>query len=254
MQDEQYYSEKWSFIVKWIAVILFVILILVIFIPNNIWKEENRMRERSQWKMEQLWDAQRLYKKLAGEYSADMKGVLWVVSAVRDSILADSQYVGKQILNYKGEAFQINVPRNYFTEYDTVFSLPYPARDTSLANVFTAIEMNYETGEWDTVFLDENKDRYKYADSLWEGSIIDTVVDTIIERVTKYKNFNLEDSLLFCPLTNLPYEVTVKGADSDTVIIQSPVKEGYKERKYLFFFFKDTGHGSITNGEASWKK
>jgi hypothetical protein len=254
VRDEQYYSEKGSFIIKWIAVILFVILIIVIFIPNNIWREEEQMRRRSQWKMEQLWDAQRLYKELTGRYSSDMKGVLWFVSAVRDSVLADSQYVGDQFINYQGEKVKINVPRYYFTEYDTVFSVPYPARDTSLANVFTAVEMNYETGEWDTIFLDEVKDRYKYTDSLWEGSILDTTVDTIIERVTKYRNFNLVDSLLHCPLTEKPYEVTVKGADSDTVVIRSPIKGGYEEKKYFFFSFKDTGHGSIINGEASWKK
>jgi hypothetical protein len=254
VQEEQYYSEKWSFAVKWIAVILVVLLLLVIFIPNNIWKEEARMRQRSQWKMEQLWDAQRMYHKLTGYYDPDMKGVIWFVSAVRDSILADSQYTGKQLISYKGDKVSINVPRYWFAEYDTIFSKPYPARDTSLANVFTAVEMNYETGLWDTIFLDESKDRYKYSDSLWVGSIIDTVVDTIVERVTKFKRFRLADSLLYCPLTEKPYEVSVKGEESDTVIIRSPIKDAYKERKFLFFSFKEDGHGSIINGESSWKK
>ncbi|MDX9777963.1 MAG: hypothetical protein RBT43_04300, partial [bacterium] len=75
-----------------------------------------------------------------------------------------------------------------------------------------------------------------------------------IERVTKFKRFRLADSLLYCPLTELPYDVTVRGEESDTVIIHSPIKGGYKERKFLFFSFKDSGHGSITNGEMSWKR
>ncbi len=254
MQEEQYYSEKWSFALKWIAVILVVILLLVIFIPNNIWKEEANMRQRSQWKMVQLWDAQRMYKKLTGHYDPDMKGVLWFVSAVRDSILADSQYTGQQWINYKDEKIKINVPRYWFPEYDTVFSKPYEDRDTSHVNVFTAVEMNYETGLWDTIFLDEFKDRYKYNDSLWVGAIIDTVVDTIIERVTKFKRFRLADSLLYCPLTGSPYLVSVEGAKADTVAIQSPTKDGYKERKFLFFSFKESGHGSINNGVMSWKR
>jgi hypothetical protein len=254
VQEQQYYSEKWSFVIKWIAVILLVILLLVIFIPSNIWKSEENMRSRSQWKMEQLWDAQRMYEKLTGYYDADMEGVLWFVSAVRDSIIADSEYVGDQIVKYKGEDVKITVPRFWVTEYDTVFSNPYNAKDTSLVGVYTAVELNMETGSWDTVYLGENKDRYKYTDTLWEGSIFDTTIDTIIENVVKYKNFNLVDSLLVCPLTNEYYDVKVTGKNNDTVYIYSPVRGGYQDRKFFFFTFKDTGHGYIMNGEASWDK
>lgn len=254
MQEQQYYNEKWSFVIKWIAVILFVILLIVIFVPNNIWKDEDNMRMRSQWKMEQLWDAQRMYYKLTGYYDADMKGVLWFVSAVRDSILADSEYVGDQTIVYKGKDISIKVPEFWNTEYDTVFSRPYHAKDTSLAGVFTSLELNPETGNWDTVYLAEDKDRYKYADTLWEGVILDTTIDTIIENVIKYKHFNLVDSLLICPLTDKEYTVKVKGKESDTVYIYSPVRNGYKDRKYFFFTFSDTGHGYIMNGEASWDK
>lgn len=254
MQEQQYYSEKWSFIIKWIAVILLVILLLVIFIPSNIWKNEQDMRKRSQWKMEQLWDAQRMYYKLTGHYDADMEGVLWFVSAVRDSILADSEYIGEQYIQYKGDKIQINVPEFWFTEYDTVFSRPYHAKDTNLVGVYKAVEMNYETGSWDTIYLGENKDRYKYTDTLWEGIILDTTIDTIIEKVIKYKHFNLVDSLLVCPLTNEPYDVEVKGKEKDTVTIFSPIRGGYTDRKYFFFTFSDTGHGYIMNGEASWDR
>ena len=254
MQEQQYYNEKWSFIVKWIAVILLVILLLVIFIPSNIWKDEDSMRVRSQWKMEQLWDAERMYHKLTGYYDADMKGVLWFISAVRDSILADSEYVGTQIINYNGEDVTIDVPEFWYTEFDTVFSRPYHAKDTSLVGVFTAVELNAETNTWDTVYLGEDKDRYKFTDTLWEGIIIDTTIDTIIEKVIKYKHFNLVDSLMVCPLTHKEYTVTVKGKDKDTVIIQSPIRGGYMDRKYFFFTYKDTGHGSIMNGEASWDR
>ncbi|MDZ7797508.1 MAG: hypothetical protein U5N56_10940 [Candidatus Marinimicrobia bacterium] len=121
MQEEQYYNEKWSFVVKWIAVILIVILLLVIFIPNQIWQVERSMEQRSRWKMRQLWDAQRMYKKLTGHYNSDMEGVLWFVSAVRDSMLADSEYVGEQYIDFKGEEVKIDVPRYYFSEYDTTF-------------------------------------------------------------------------------------------------------------------------------------
>lgn len=254
MQEQQYYSEKWSFVVKWIAVILLVILLLVIFIPSNIWKDEESMRDRSQWKMEQLWDAQRMYYDLTGYYDPDMKGVLWFVSAVRDSIMADSEYVGDQVITYKGKKISIDVPEFWSTEFDTVFSRPYHAKDTSLVGVYTAVELNLETGGWDTVYLGEDKDRYKYTDTLWEGVILDTTIDTIIENVIKYKHFNLVESLMVCPLTHKEYDVTVKGKASDTVIIHSPIKGGYTDRKYFFFTFKDTGHGSIMNGEATWDR
>ena len=212
------------------------------------------MRARSQWKMEQLWDAQRMYEKLTGYYDADMKGVLWFVSAVRDSILADSEYVGDQVIVYKGEEVSISVPKFWNTEYDTVFSRPYHAKDTNMVGVFTAVELNIETGSWDTVYLGENKDRYKYSDTLWEGIIIDTTIDTIIENVIKYNEFNLVDSLMTCPLTAEEYKVKVQGKNTDTVYIYSPVRNGYQDRKFFFFTYKDTGHGFIMNGEASWDR
>lgn len=252
--QEQYYSEKWSFIIKWIAVILMVILLLFIFIPSNIWDDEKSVQSKSHWKMNQLWDAERMYYKLTGYYDADMQGVLWFVSAVRDSVLADSDYVGTQYINYNNEEIEITVPKYWHTEYDTVFSFPFEVDDTTYVEVFKVAELNYETNSWDTLYWNALKDKYKLSDTLWEGVILDTSMDTIIERdVTKYKHFRLSDTLTTCPLTEKPYLVTVKGEESDTVIIKSPIDETYVSRRFLVFTFEDTGHGSIMNGIKSWK-
>jgi len=251
--QEQYYSETWSFIIKWIAVILIVVLLLFIFIPSNIWEKEENIRKRSHWKMRQLWDAERMYYKLTGYYDSDIEGVLWFVSAVRDSILADSDYVGEEVIEYKGEDVTIEVPAFWHTEFDTVFSYPYMVDDTTYTKVFKVTEMNYETGTWDTVYWNALKDQYKLRDTLWEGVILDTTIDTIIERdITKYDRFRLRDSLMYCPLTTEPYIVKTRGKERDTVIIKSPIDKTYLSRRYLVFTFKDTGHGSIVNGEESW--
>jgi hypothetical protein len=246
------YNEKLSFIIKWIVVILFVLMLFVIYIPNNIWAKEKQIRKLAHWKMTQLWDAQRMYHALTNSYNDDLRATLRFVSQVRDSILADSMYTGEQYINFQNNRIKIKIPNFWDYEYDTTFAFPYEATDTTYETIYTAAVPNPQTGLKDTIYLNKRRDTYVYKDSLWEGQILDTALDIRVEKVEKYKRFNLVDSLLICPLTKEEY-YTERTKDNKIRIV-SPTRGGVRFPVYHFWTFEDTGHGYIEDGEKSWAK
>lgn len=252
--EDAAYSGKLSFIIKWVVVVLFIVMLFVIYIPQAIWNKEDKVRDLAHWKMMQLWDAERMYKKLTGAYNDDLHSTLQFISQVRDSVLADSMYTDQQFINFQGNRIKINIPQYWTEDYDTAFAFPYAANDTSYEKIYTALVPNEETGMKDTLYLNARRDAYVYTDSLWEGSIIDTAEDIRVEKVLKYKRFNLVDSLMVCPLTGKEYYTERAGKEGEKIRIVSPTKGGINFSVYHFWTYTDTGHGFIEDGDASWEK
>ncbi|MDD3806873.1 MAG: hypothetical protein PHE86_02390 [Candidatus Marinimicrobia bacterium] len=250
--EQKAYNETWSFIVKWITVILLVVLVLVIIIPWRIWQEEDYYRELCHWKMTNLWNAQRLYHELRKEYNPNLRETLQFIDQVRDSILADSMYVRNQKIFFNNKWIDINIPQYWHEDFDTTFAHAYSAQDTFEEIIYTALVPNEETGLIDTIFLNEDRDRWIYSDSLWEGRIIDTNSELRIERVMKYESYNLVDSLLVCSLVNELYQSEL--SEDSILTIYCPTRGGVEFKRYYFFTFSDTGHGYIHDGKRSWKK
>lgn len=250
--EQQAYNEKWSFVVKWVTVILLIVLALVIAIPWSIWKEEEYYRNLCHWKMSNLWNAQRLYHNLRHEYNPNLRETLQFIDQVRDSILADSMYVKDQKIYFNNEWIDINVPEYWHEDFDTTFAYAYDAQDTSEEIIYTALVPNDETGKIDTLFLNRERDRWMYSDTLWEGEIIDTNSEMRIEKVVKYERYNLVDSLLVCPLMNEVYQSVL--SEDSVLTIYCPTRGGVEFDRYYFFTFSDTGHGFIRDGERSWQK
>lgn len=250
--EEQAYNEKWSFVVKWITVVLLVVLGLVILIPWSIWKEEQYYQDLCHWKMANLWNAQRLYYDIRKEYNPNLRETLQFIDQVRDSVLADSMYVKNQKIYFNNEWVNISVPEYWFEDFDTTFAHSFGAQDTSEEIIYTALAPNDETGMIDTLYLNRERDRWMYSDTLWEGEIIDTNSEMRIERIMKYNRYNLVDSLLVCPLVEELYQ-TILSEDS-VLTIYCPTRGGVEFDRYYFFTFSDTGHGSIRDGKRSWDK
>lgn len=248
---EANYSEKLSFTIKWITVLLIVIFFFVIYIPKAIWEDEGHYRNLAHWKMAQLWDAEEAYNDITGKYNNDLKETMTFISMVRDSVLADSMYIGDQFINFKGERLSITVPEFWAMEYDTMFAFPYMAKDSSLEIIYTAVMPNDETGINDTTFYNKARDGFIFNDSLWTGWIIDTTKEMRYESVQKYKRFNLVDSLMVCPLTKKQYYV--EELEEGKIAILSPTRGGVNFSVKTFWTFVDTGHGAIVDGVSSWK-
>lgn len=249
--EQQAYNEKWSFVVKWITVILLVVLLFVIVIPWSIWKEEQYYRDLCHWKMTNLWNSQRLYHDLRKEYNPNLREALQFIDQVRDSVLADSMYVRDQRINFNNEWVKIFVPPYWHEDFDTSFANSYSAQDTSEEIIYTALVPNDQTGLIDTMYLNRVRDRWMYADTLWEGRIIDTNVEMRIERVMKYDRYNLVDSLLICPLVKEMYTASL--SEDSVLTIYCPTRGGVEYSRYYFFTFSDTGHGHIRDGNRSWQ-
>jgi hypothetical protein len=249
--EQEAYNEKISFVIKWVTILLLVVLGLVIIIPWSIWKEEEHYRDLCRWKMTNLWNAQRLYHELRGEYNPNLRETLQFIDQVRDSVLADSMYVRDQQIHFSNEWIDINVPPFWYEDFDTTFAHPYSAQDTSEEIIYTALVPNDETGMIDTMYLNRERDRWMYADTLWEGKIIDTTWEMRIERIMKYDRYNLVDSLLYCPLVQELYAASFN--EDSLLTITCPTKGGVEFDRYYFFTFSDTGHGFIRDGKQSWK-
>ena len=70
------------------------------------------------------------------------------------------------------------------------------------------------------------------------------------------KKYHLDDSLLFCPVTNEPYIFEIDSVGDEAVFqVTSPLyllEEPYKESRFLLFSFEAGSHGYIRSGQKSW--
>ena len=80
-----------------LAILLSVIVfMLVIYIPRTIWDEEEKVESESRFYMEHVYDVLSYYQQITGERTTDGKWAIKVVNAARDSMTADSTFLGKQ--------------------------------------------------------------------------------------------------------------------------------------------------------------
>ena len=78
-----------------VAIVISLIGILsVIYIPRQIWDEEEIIKSQSHFNMEHAYDILSSYKRITGERTIDGDLAVKLVNAARDSITADSNFIG----------------------------------------------------------------------------------------------------------------------------------------------------------------
>ena len=233
-----------------LILIAIILLIIVIYIPRTIWQEEDAVRELSRFRMENAYNVLKFYEQLTGERTDDGLWALSVVNAARDSLIADSLFMGKQRIVLSDKEVEVNVVRTFETEYDTVFGFLKSRKDTLVDTVLTIVMYNEEQNSEDTSFV-----RLKLAEPYLQDStfigIVDTAVSRYVEVVSYYDSYRPDSSFFFCPLTNKPYKIE---ATEEHLKIESPIEGTYKEPRYWVFSFKSQSHGSIVDGEKSWAR
>ena len=120
-QEEEIIPEYKPTLVKVlnvVAFILIIVLIAVIYIPSSIWKEENRIRELGRQRMQIQYDVQKYYNQMAGTHQPDPVLAMKVVSAVRDSTRADSNFYGQKVIKLPDGKFNLEVPKNFYASFD----------------------------------------------------------------------------------------------------------------------------------------
>ena len=96
-----------------ITFFIFILILLVIYIPSTIWQEEDMYKEESRFRMQTVYNVENFYNILTGSYESDGKKAVTLVNAVRDSVMADSTFLGEQIVKLNGEEFLIDVPKGF---------------------------------------------------------------------------------------------------------------------------------------------
>ena len=83
-----------------ITFFVFILILLVIYIPSIIWEEEDMYKEESRFRMQTVYNVENFHNILTGSYQPDGKKAVTLVNAVRDSVMADSTFLGEQSVSY----------------------------------------------------------------------------------------------------------------------------------------------------------
>ena len=114
-----------------LAILLSVIVfMLVIYIPRTIWDEEEKVESESRFYMEHVYDVLSYYQQITGERTTDGKWAIKVINAARDSMTADSTFLGKQDILLGDRKANVDLAANFVTVYDTSFGFLKTRKDT----------------------------------------------------------------------------------------------------------------------------
>jgi len=243
------YKPTLTKILNIFAGILALILIIVIYIPNSIWKEESQIRNLSRNRMMILNDVQKYYNQMAGKPQPDPILAMKIVSAVRDSTRADSNFFGQQTIKLPEGRFTLDVPKNFYTVFDTNFAFKYQQSDTLIDTTVKILKWNTELMTNDTLYVMSSRLESEKADPNFKG-ILNTEISKRVANNTYYRRYYLRPELAMRPLLDTIYTVlkTEQG-----IKIQDPIQKIIRERRYLVFSFVDSTHGYIENDDISWK-
>jgi hypothetical protein len=173
-----------------------------------------------------------------------------VVNAVRDSVMADSTYLGERTFELVGESVNVLIPEGYDVEFDTTFGILKTRRDTLIDTIHTVVTFSEEMNRNDTSFVTK-KDLPIVL--IKEGFIADLGFETKqrSEVVSYYDSYMPDSSNFYCPLTGEKIVVSLK-EEGEVLRVASPIEGVYSEGRYLLFSFKTRSHGYIEDGSRSW--
>jgi len=242
--------KKYSDLIELGIVFAFLFMIITIYVPSMIWVEEEEAAESARFNIQTVHDIEYFYRILTDDYEPDGLWALNVVNAVRDSVLADSTYLGERNFELIGENVSVNIPEGFDVEYDTTFGFLKTRRDTLIDTIHTVVLYSEELSRNDTSFVTKND----LSSVMIEESFVSDLGFETKQRsevVSYYDSYIPDSSNFYCPLTNEKIVVNIKD-DGDIVRISSPIEGIYSEGRYLLFSFKTRNHGYIEDGSRSW--
>jgi len=229
-----------------VAFVLIVVLILVIYLPTQVWNEQEEVQKLSQKRMTIIHKVEDFYNKMSNTYNEDPVMAIKIISALRDSTMADSNFYGTQTLNIDGKAYEFDVLKNLFKSYDTTFAFSYNLKDTVVDTLYKVTRWNESLRSFDTLSVSSTVLSSVDADTVLEMETVERPA-----TITYHNQYYLEDKYAYRPLIDKKY--IVEFSDDKPITIKDPIDFMYEEPRFVFFTFQDTSHGYIKNGEASWK-
>ena len=242
--------KQYSDLIELGIVFAFLFMIITIYVPSMIWEEENEASNTARINIQTVYDIEYFYRILTDKYESDGLWAMNVVNAVRDSVLADSTYLGERNFELIGQNISVNFPDGFDVEYDTTFGFLKTRRDTLMDTIHTVVVYSEELSRNDTSFV--TKDDLSLV-MLDDGFISDLGYETKLrsEVVSYYDSYIPDSSNFYCPLTNEKIVVNLKD-EGEILRISSPIEGIYSEGRYLLFSFKTRNHGYIEDGSRSW--
>ena len=93
-----------------------------------VWKEEEKMKKEGRKRMSDIAYAEDFYFEMTGNYTLDGKHLFELVEAAMDSLIADSLFVGDQLINLNNITYPVTLERGSEVRVDTTFSFPVDYR------------------------------------------------------------------------------------------------------------------------------
>ena len=234
-----------------VIVLALFFLIIVIYVPVAIWEEENYYQEESRYRMQNVYDIESFYSRLTGEYNPNFLEAMSVVNATRDSAIADSLFIGEQLVKLWGKEFFVDVDESFGFEYDTTFGIKSFRKDTVKDTTLQIVLYANDLGRNDTSFIRKATLKDYIDDENFIGIINEEPIQRV-EAIEYYKTYIPDSSTYLCPLTNDKYLMDIN-QDGNELIVSSPIDEPIIESHYLIFSFKALNHGVIKDGRKSWE-
>jgi len=200
--------------------------------------------------MQNIFDVESFYNTLTDSFNVNGAWAINLVNAVRDSVMADSTYLGERVLSVNGMDVAVDIPKGFDVDFDTTFGFPKVRRDTIVDTTYTIAMFLEDLGRNDTIFIQHKKLAEFQANPNFV-SLIATESKERSELTNYYDSYQPDESMLVCPLTNEPYKITIAD-DKTSARVASPITNLYKERRYLIFSFNAHNHGYINDGISSW--
>ena len=253
---DQNYERKIS-ILDWGIVISAILLLLTVYLPQSIWEEEARFRKESRHRMTAISNAEEFYFEMTGKYTPNGKHLFDLVEVAMDSLIADSLFTGEQVINLHGISYSVNMERGFETRVDTTFSSPTELYFSYEDTIYTVGLKNRESGGTDTLFVNvRDIARYQSDEYFQDIYIMDIVTRTELRTDYLREKYHLNNSMLYCPLTNDPYIMKVDTTNDEPIFtVTSPLHilgEPYTESRFGIFTFEAGNHGYIRGTQKSW--
>ena len=242
--------KQYSDLIELGIVLAFLFLIITIYVPSAIWVEEVTAAEGARFNIQTVHDVEYFYKILTDGYEENGLWAMNVVNAVRDSVMADSTYLGERNFELAGESVNVIIPEGYDVEFDTTFGILKTRRDTLIDTIHTVVTYSEEMFRNDTSFVSKED---LPAVMIEEGFIANLGFETKqrSEVVSYYDSYMPDSSNFYCPLTGEIIVVRLK-EEGEVLRVASPIEGVYSEGRYLLFSFKTRSHGYIEDGSRSW--
>ena len=244
-------QQNKSDLLEIVIILALFFLIVVIYVPVAIWEEETFYEKESRYRMQNAYDIESFYSRLTGEYNPNFLEALSVVNAARDSMIADSLYVGEQSILLEGKEFFVDVDESFGFEYDTTFGIKSFRKDTVQDTTLQVVVFSEDLGRNDTSFI-RKKDLGSYqSNDNFVGITREEPMERV-EAIEYYKTFIPDSTTYYCPLTSDNYIMEISD-DGSELMISSPIQDPVVESHYLLFSFRAMNHGVIKGGRRSWE-